>query len=65
MSSRKSIFLTLLLAILAIPALGQQTPQPDRNIVKGRVLDPSGEPVIGCVIVPDGASQKAVKQLRG
>ena len=35
-------------------------PQQARNIVKGRVLDPGGEPVIGCVIVPDGATQKAV-----
>lgn len=36
------------------------TPQPSRHIVKGRILDQGGEPVIGCVIVPDGAAGKAV-----
>ena len=36
------------------------SPQPSRHVVKGRILDQGGEPVIGCVIVPDGAAGKAV-----
>lgn len=35
-------------------------PQQARHFVKGRVLDQGGEPVVGCIIVPDGMTQKAV-----
>ena len=32
---------------------------PERNIVNGRVVDQAGEPVIGCVVIPGNATQKA------
>ena len=46
-------------AAAAAPKDAKAPVQPVKNIVRGRVVDAHGEPVVGCVIIPDKSSQKA------
>ena len=47
-------FMQLAVLLIPLPAMAQN------HTVKGSVKDQAGEPVVGCVIIPDQASQKAV-----
>lgn len=53
---RRKLFLTFFIAALFLLSL----PLSAQHVVKGKVTDPDGEPIIGGAVIPDGNMQKAV-----